>query len=154
MGCPIEFCGAQSRGVAQSDSKADAARANAERVGHFNAPCLTIGSHIHKNMSMNCELFMAEEHTKKASQINKLQRVKAFDEWQVARGGDVLPATQLAVTSATYTLLQAATASRGQARLEEAFAKLDLASGKPCAQLRETEMEIETATKTQTETET
>lgn len=36
------------------------------------------------------------------------------------------------------------------ARLGEAFAKLDLASGKPCAQLRETE--IETATKTETET--
>lgn len=44
-------------------------------------------------MSMNCELFMAEEHTKKASQINKLQRVKAFDEWRVVSGGDVLPAT-------------------------------------------------------------
>lgn len=38
------------------------------------------------------------------------------------------------------------------ARLGEAFAKLDLASGKPCAQLRETEIEIETATKTETET--
>jgi len=26
----------------------------------FYAPCLTIGSYIHKNMSMNCELFMGD----------------------------------------------------------------------------------------------
>lgn len=46
--------------------------AKRERVGHFYAPCLTIGSHIHKNMSMNCELFMtAGRESETVSQINK-----------------------------------------------------------------------------------